>query len=58
MGASNLFIELLGQYVNAKREFLRGSPEGDLSKNLVSERARHYKGGVSSSTAENHVLDQ
>jgi hypothetical protein len=53
MGASNLLIELLGQYVDAEREFLRGSPESDLSENLVSEGARHHEGGVSSSTAEN-----
>jgi hypothetical protein len=53
MGASNLFIEFLGQYVDAERKFLRGSPEGDLSEDLVSEGARHHKGGVSSSAAEN-----
>lgn len=43
MGASNLFIEFLGQNVNAEREFLRGSPESDLSENLVSEGARHHE---------------
>ena len=43
MGASNLFIELLGQYVDSKREFFRGSPESDLSENLVSEGARHHE---------------
>ena len=53
MCASNLFIELFGQYVDAEREFLRGSPKGDLSENLVGEGARHHEGGVSSSTAEN-----
>lgn len=51
MGAGNLFIELLGQYVDAEREFLRGSKEGDLSENL-DEGVGHHEGGVSS-RAEN-----
>ena len=58
MGTSDLFIELLGQYVDTEGEFLRGSPKGNLSENLVREGARHHKGGVSSSTAENDSSDQ
>ena len=58
MGTSNLLIELLGQYVNTEREFLGGSPKGNLSENLISEGARHHERGVSSSTAENDLSDQ
>lgn len=52
MGTSNLLVELLGQHVDTDWEFLGGSPEGDLSENLVSKGARHHEGGMSSSTAE------
>ena len=52
MGASDLLIELLGKDVDAERELLRGSPEGDLGKNLVGERAGHDERRVTSSASE------
>lgn len=50
--AGDLFIELLGEHVNAERELLGGSPQRDLSKDLVCKGARHDKGRVTSGTAE------
>lgn len=52
MSASDFFIQLLGQDVDAKRELLRGRPESDLSENLVGEGAGHNERRVSGSASE------
>ena len=50
MSTSNFLVELLGQHVHAKGEFLRSGPQGDLGKNLIGEGAGHDKRRVASST--------
>ena len=52
MSTSDLLVQLLGQNVDAKRELLRGRPEGDLSENLVGEGARHDERWVSGSASK------
>ena len=52
MGTSDLLIELLGEDVHAKRELLRGGPEGNLGQDLVGEGAGHDEGGVASGASE------
>jgi hypothetical protein len=37
--------------LDTEREFLRGSPERDLSKNLIGEGARHDEGRMTGGTA-------
>ena len=56
MSAGNFFIEFLWQHMNTKGEITSPCPEGDLSKYLVSERARHHKGRVPSGTSKQPVL--
>ena len=52
MSTGNLLVQLLGQNVDAEGELLRSRPEGDLSKDLVSEGAGHDEGWVSSGASE------
>lgn len=52
VSASDFLIKLLGQDVDAKRELLGSGPKSDLSKGLVSERARHNEGRVASCTSK------
>ena len=52
MCARNLLIKLLRKHVHAQGKRLRGGPERDLGKNLVTEGARHDERGVSRRTTE------
>lgn len=52
VSTSDLLIQSLGQNVDAKRELLRGRPEGDLSENLVGEGAGHDERWMSGSASE------
>jgi hypothetical protein len=49
VGTGNLLIKFLGQHVDTERELLRRGPQGDLSQDLVGERARHDERRVTSS---------
>ena len=52
VGTGDFFVELLGKHVDTERELLGGGPEGDLSEDLVGERARHDERRVTGGTAE------
>lgn len=52
METSDLLIQLFGQEVNSDGVFGVLSPEGNLGKNLVRERAGHHKAGVTSGTSQ------
>lgn len=39
----NLLVEFLWQYVHANSKLARVRPQGNLSQDLVGERARHHK---------------
>ena len=66
MEESNLFVQNLGQHIDAHIEFaslaeldvlvakslITGLVQHDLSKHLVGERAGHDKGGVASGTSQ------
>ena len=48
--ASDLLVELLGEHVDAERKLARVSPESDLGKDLVGERAGHDERGMTGGT--------
>ena len=50
--ASDLLVELLGEYVDTKRELLGSGPEGNLGEDLVGERAGHHERWVAGSASE------
>ena len=52
MGTGDLFVELLGEDVHAKRELLRSGPERNLGQDLVGEGAGHDEGGVASGASK------
>lgn len=52
VGTGDLLVELLGKHVDTERELLGGSPESNLSEDLVGERAGHDEGGVASGASK------
>jgi hypothetical protein len=53
VSTSDLLVQLLGQHVNAEREFLWGGPKGNLGQYLVRKGAGHDEGRVASGTTGN-----
>ena len=52
MSPGDLLIKLFGEHMDPERECLGVRPQGDLSEDLVGERARHNEGWVSSGTSK------
>ena len=50
--ASDLLVEFLREHMNTKRELLGSGPEGNLSEDLVGERAGHHEGWVACGASE------
>lgn len=56
VGTGDLLVELLGEHVDTERELLGGSPESNLSEDLVGERAGHDERGVTGGTARTRYM--
>ena len=52
--AGDLFVELLGQHVDAERVFVGFGPERDLREDLVGERVGHDERRMAGGAAEVH----
>ena len=50
----DLFVEVLGQRVDADRILVRLGPQGDLGDHLVGERVRHHERRMARGAAEVH----
>lgn len=43
MSTGDLLVEFLGQHMHANSKLARVRPQGNLSQDLVGERARHHE---------------